>query len=257
MDLNEIHIKVKGVITLATAKSAEVVAKCPGCGGVLKDEINVLCDSCMCKMSTEVEYANHLAGVRKLRDGVRMMLEGIRDLYGIDPDDANFRETPERVARLMMEMNYGTSEQAAIDILTSSSFPSSYTGLIASDNIRCYALCPHHMVVVQLDVNIAYVPGPKMVGLSKIARFAETLGASMILQEEYTHRLATIFKEQTQALGVGVIVVGKHNCVAARGVKKPDVDNITSEVNGIFAMNSSLKQEWMDLVKMTKLLRAN
>jgi GTP cyclohydrolase I len=246
-------------MTVKTSKTTDASLRCPGCGARIEEsaDFDGMCEMCHCKLRTEIEYANDLSGVKLLRDGVRMMLDGLHKLYGIDPDDANFKDTPERVARLMMEMNYGTNEQAAKDILTSSAFPSSYTGLIASDNIRCYALCPHHMVVVQLDVNIAYVPGPRMVGLSKIARFAETLAASMILQEEYTHRLASLFKECTDALGVGVIVVGKHNCVAARGVKKPDVDNITSELNGIFMMNSSLKQEWMDLVKMTKMLRAN
>ena len=183
------------------------------------------------------------------------MLEGLKDLYGIDPENENFKDTPYRVARMFMEMNYGTNIQAAKDILTVS-FPSEgkgYDGLISSNNIRVFSLCPHHAVAVDYRVSMAYVPAKngRCIGLSKLPRVARTLAKAMLLQEDYTQKLADLMYDTLEPQGCAVMVTGIHGCVQCRGVSMPDVATTTSALRGIFLTVPSLREEWLFTIKNT------
>lgn len=212
-----------------------------------------ICDKCQHKFATELEYADpkNIGSIQKLVDGVSSILDGLHDLYGIDPNNENFIDTPKRVARLMMELNYGTNVQASKDIMTVS-FPSDnkYSGMISCSNIRVSSLCPHHLVVVNYDVSMAYVPAAgRCIGLSKLPRLAKTLAKSMLLQEDYTNKLADMMMSQLKPAGCAVMVSGVHNCVQARGVEMRDVNNVTCELRGTFALNPELKKEWLYSIK--------
>lgn len=222
----------------------------------LGDDVPI-CQSCITKFNKEITYASAkdgLNGIKKLVLGSRMMLEGLSGLYQIDCNDDNFKDTPKRVARLMMEMNYGANLQAARDILTVS-FPTenSYGGLVSANNIRVSSLCPHHMIVVDYDVSIAYVPaGGRYIGLSKLPRLAKTLAKSMCLQEDYTKRIADIIDEVLKPAGCAVMVQGIHNCIQARGAEMRDIMNTTSELRGSFAYNPELKKEWLFIIQNSR-----
>lgn len=212
-----------------------------------------ICEKCRHKFATELEYANpeKIGSIQKLVDGVKSMLDGLHDLYGINPNNENFIDTPKRVARLMLELNYGANIQAAKDLMTVS-FPSDnkYSGMISCSNIRVSSLCPHHLVVVNYDVAMAYVPAAgRCIGLSKLPRLAKTLAKSMLLQEDYTNKLADMMMSQLKPAGCAVLVSGVHNCVQARGVEMRDVNNVTCELRGTFALNPELKKEWLFSIK--------
>lgn len=211
----------------------------------------LICKKCQAKFATQLEYAQDYNGIPKVVYGVRLMLEGLKDLYNIDPDDDNFRDTPKRVARLMMEMNYGTNIQAAKDILNVS-FPTDnkYGGLVSSNNIHVSSTCPHHLVVVDYNVSLAYVPNNgRYIGLSKLPRLARTLAKSMCLQEDYTKKLVDVLDSELKPMGCAAMVTGIHNCIQARGAEMRDVQNTTIELRGIFQYNPSLKEEWLFTIK--------
>ena len=226
------------------------IGKCTLCGAPVKQRYydNVLvCESCNAKFSKELKYANDYDGINDLVEGSSKIINGLSKLYGINPNDDNFKDTPRRVARLMMELNYGNNIQAAKDILTVS-FPTEakYDGLVSSNNIRVSSLCPHHMVVADYDVSIAYVPsGGRYVGLSKLPRVARVLAKSMCLQEDYTKRIVDVIEEVLKPAGCAAYVRGIHNCIQARGAEMRDVSNVTIALRGVFAMNPTLKEEWL------------
>ena len=210
-----------------------------------------ICDNCRSKFAKELKYAKDLDGMNELVDGASMLISGLSKLYGIDPNDDNFRDTPYRVARLMMEMNYGNNIQAAKDVLTVS-FPTEaqYDGLVSANNIHVSSLCPHHMVVVDYDVSIAYIPnGGRYVGLSKLPRLAKVLAKSMCLQEDYTMRIVEVLQEVLKPAGCAAYVKGVHNCIQARGAEMRDISNVTIALRGVFAMNPTLKEEWLFTIK--------
>ena len=221
------------------------------------DEEDLICPTCTSKYHKELHYTliqgskrdNHLINIS---NSVRRILESLSNLYGIDPDDENFKGTPFRVLRMLLEMNYGTNNKAAEDILKSASFPSNYSGLISSNNIKVSSTCPHHMVVVDYEVHVAYVPSRICVGLSKLPRVAKVMAKSMKLQEDYTHELAQVINDTIQPAGVGVIVNGIHICISARGAEMKGIVNSTSSLTGVFMSNPTLRSEWLELIKIQK-----
>lgn len=226
--------------------------RCTLCGIPVKDctpfRFSVcVCDGCAAKFSKELKYADNCNGILDLVEGSAQIIKGLSKLYHINPDDDNFRDTPRRVARLMMELNYGNNLQAAKDILNVSFLTEAkYDGLVSSNNIKVSSLCPHHMVVVDYDVSIAYVPsGGRYVGLSKLPRVAKVLAKSMCLQEDYTKRIVDVIEEVLKPAGCAAYVRGIHNCIQARGAEMRDVSNVTIALRGVFAMNPTLKEEWL------------
>jgi len=170
---------------------------------------------------------------------------------GIDSDDANFKETPKRYAKMMLnELCDGLyhSEEKIKEIF-SKSFPSNYSGMVTQKNIRCYGLCPHHFITVIYDISFAYLPANRMLGLSKLSRFIELLAKRPVLQEDLTHEIVKIFVRYINPFGCFVIVKGRHLCMESRGVKQQNSVTITSELSGVFNTDGDAKKEVMDLCK--------
>ena len=132
------------------------------------------------------------------------------------------------------------------------SFPTDnqYGGLVSSNNIHVSSTCPHHLVVVDYNVSLAYVPNNgRYIGLSKLPRLARTLAKSMCLQEDYTKKLVDVLDSELKPMGCAAMVTGIHNCIQARGAEMRDVQNTTIELRGIFQYNPSLKEEWLFTIK--------
>ena len=234
--------------------------KCELCGSTdnVKSEYDILiCEKCLHKFADQIKYSNKenfSNGISSIKRGVDEILFGLKELYGIDPNDDNFKDTPKRILRLMLEMNYGTNINAAKDILNVS-FPTDnhYKGLVAASNIKVFTLCPHHMLPAEYQVSLAYVPSNgRYIGLSKLPRIAKVLARSMLLQEDYTEKLASLLDETLQPSGCAVLVKGVHNCVQCRGVEMVDVYNTTISLRGIFLANPSLKEEWLTTIQNSK-----
>ena len=115
-------------------------------------------------------------------------------------------------------------------------------------------MCPHHFVTVQYVVWTAYMPEKEgsAIGISKLARCADILARTLILQEDYTKNIADTLYKRLGAAGVGVLVEGRHMCISSRGAKQDDAWTLTSEVRGVFREKESIKKEWMDMIQQTR-----
>ena len=92
--------------------------------------------------------------------------------------------------------------------------------MLVTKPIEVWTICPHHLLPCILKVTIGYVPDGSVLGLSKFSRIAEIMGKRPILQEEYSRELANFLEERLEPKGVAIYIVGKHNCMIARGVKQ-------------------------------------
>lgn len=173
---------------------------------------------------------------KQIADGVRLILRGM----GVDLEDSNFKDTPQRVARLYAEMLTPQSNNWT-------SFPSPTNGMIILRGHRVFALCPHHLQVVELKAFVAYIPRKKVLGLSKLARVVEQHLTKPIMQEELGELVADSLYEQTDAQGVGVILSGAHGCMRYRGIET-DGDVVTSTLRGLFIHSQSTREEFLRLV---------
>jgi GTP cyclohydrolase I len=126
-------------------------------------------------------------------------------------------------------------------------FPERHDSMVILRGHLVHGVCPHHLLPVEMRVYVAYIPDREVLGLSKLARVAETPLTGPVLQEVYTDAVADLLLERTRAKGVGVVVVARHGCMQCRGVRTT-ADVVTSALRGQVLMNPSTRDEFLRLI---------
>ena len=181
---------------------------------------------------------------------VERLAERVRDVLvelGLDLDDPNLRNTHERVARMYLEMFRGLDQGSQPQVTT---FPNdeNYRAMVMEKDIPFYSMCSHHLVPFYGHAHIAYVPGDKILGLSKFARILEFYAKRPQLQERLTEQVVSFVEEELRPRGAMVVIEARHLCVEMRGVKKSGAMTVTSALRGIFH-EWPIREEFLDLLK--------
>ncbi len=175
------------------------------------------------------------------KDGSPDRLEGIIRLLlqelGLDVNNEHLRETPKRAARFYREFTQGCTAKPAAILKT---FKSKSAELVVVSSIDFYSLCPHHLLVYGGKMHFGYVPNGQIVGVSKIPRLVHALAARPVVQEDLVADVADAFMNVVKPLGCAVKAIGKHDCVAVRGVKCPSTAMTTVALRGVFREQESL-----------------
>jgi GTP cyclohydrolase I len=168
--------------------------------------------------------------------------------YPVRTDD-NYTETAARAAKAMLELvkPVGEIEDELKDMLERT-FPARYDEMVISKHNTCFGMCPHHLLPVVYRVSVAYLPGPRVLGISKLSRLAHLLTRRPVLQEDLTHELAEILHTRLETRGSAAYVEGLHLCMAARGIEAHEARVVTSAVRGVFRDQPATRQEFLDLV---------
>jgi GTP cyclohydrolase IA len=156
-------------------------------------------------------------------------VQAIMGLLRLDPGDPNLAGTPERVAELYQELLAGSGTLPEL-----TSFPNS-EGLrepVVMRDIPVYSLCAHHWVPFFGQAVVAYVPGERIVGLSKLARVVEHFARRAQVQERLTEQIAGCLYDGLQPVGVKVVIEARHLCMEMRGVRLPGTVTRTTAVRG-------------------------
>ncbi|MDO4806021.1 MAG: GTP cyclohydrolase I FolE [Coriobacteriales bacterium] len=182
-----------------------------------------------------------------LEKAARIIIEAIGD----DPRREGLVETPKRFAGMMAElldgMNY-TNHQVAQ--MFGKCFSSDSDGMVVERDVPVFSFCEHHLALMyDMRVSVCYIPNGKVIGLSKIARIAETCAKRLQLQERITQDIWDVLGEVLGTEDVIVLVKGKHSCMTARGIKKPEAHTITNVYGGCFKEDSALRVEAMALLR--------
>jgi GTP cyclohydrolase I len=155
---------------------------------------------------------------------------GFLESLGLDLADPTLAGTPERVARAYREMLGGLrrSEPAL------RTFPNSklYGAMISVTDIPLYSICAHHFLPFFGAVHVGYVPGERLVGLSKLARVVDFYARRPQLQEDLTEEIASLLDERLAPAGVIVAIEARHLCMEMRGVSRPGVMTRTTAARG-------------------------
>lgn len=168
---------------------------------------------------------------------VRLLLAEL----GVDVDSQHFRDTPARVARFFREYTRGYRLHPEEILKT---FNSRNKGLIVVSGIEFFSLCPHHLLVYGGKAHFGYIPDGRIVGISKIPRLVQGLAARMVVQEDLVADIADTFMSVVKPLGCVVKATGKHDCVAARGVRCPEATMTTLALRGVFEEKEKLVEEF-------------
>lgn len=177
---------------------------------------------------------------------------------GENPNREGLKETPKRVAKAYEEifngLNYSNEEIAKMydKGFTDEDIESSSQGFgefVLVKNIKAFSCCEHHFLPMELDVHVAYIPGKKVLGLSKLPRVVKHVCKRPQLQERIGRDIFDVLNIMTGSEDIIVIIEGKHMCVSMRGTES--VDSVTSTMfsGGKFKINSQLRQEVLRMVK--------
>lgn len=175
--------------------------------------------------------------------GVRLILEGL----GEDPERPGLQETPQRVAEMFAELTAGMHEDPQAHVIP---LPGDkHDEMVIVKDISIASLCEHHLAPFVGKCHIAYIPKDgRILGISKLARLAETFSRRLQLQERLTTDIANTLYEGLKPIGVMVVIEAEHTCMTLRGVRKTSAKTITSAVLGGFRTDPRTRSEAMALI---------
>src|ERR1035437_4961290 len=110
-------------------------------------------------------------------------------------------------------------------------------------------LCEHHMLPFTGLAHVGYLPGERILGLSKLARVVELFARDLQVQEPLTVQVANWLQEHLAPKGVGVVIEAEHMCMSMRGVKAGGSKTITSAVHGVLREDARSRQEFFALTR--------
>jgi len=165
---------------------------------------------------------------------------------GDNPDRKALLKTPKRVAKTYDQLfsGYKTDPKEILKTFDKGT----YDEMIVMRNIEYYSTCEHHLMPFFGRADIAYLPGKKVVGLSKIARVVDAFARRLQNQENLTQQIAETIFSELGARGVAVQLAGKHMCIASRGVSKSDLEVVTTSFLGEFKKDDDLREEFLNKI---------
>src|SRR5688500_16225077 len=122
-----------------------------------------------------------------------------------------------------------------------------YDELVVAREIPFHSLCEHHLLPFVGVAHVGYLPGERIVGLSKLARVVEYFARSQQVQERLTTQVARWLDSELEPKGVGVVIEAEHMCMSLRGVQKPGASTVTSALYGAVRDDARTRSEFLAL----------
>ena len=183
--------------------------------------------------------------VPRIERAVREILLAV----GEDPDREGLLKTPNRVARAYGELMAGLRTDPRVHLRTV--FRERYDEVVLLRDIEFSSLCEHHLLPFTGVAHVAYLPGGKVVGLSKLARLVEGFARRPQVQERLTTQIADAIMDELQPVGAACVVEAVHTCMTIRGAKKHGSTMVTSALRGIFKDAPASRAEILSLMHGT------
>ena len=173
----------------------------------------------------------------RIEEAVRTILREM----GVKEETEVFRNTPRRVYGMYSELFSGMDGENE-PRMTSFRNPG-YHDILAIKSIPLYSMCEHHLLPIIGEVSIAYIPGEKIVGLSKLPRAVKYFASRPQVQERLTSEIADFLFNKLGAQGVMVYIRARHMCMEMRGARSHNSETVSSAIRGSFEKNPETKAE--------------
>lgn len=156
--------------------------------------------------------------------------------------DEHTRETPRRVAAAYAELLTPRS-------FSPTTFPNDegYDELVLARDIPFHSLCQHHLLPFAGVAHVGYLPGRRIIGLSKLARVVELFARNLQVQERLTTQVAGWLDDHLEPKGVGVVLEAEHLCMTLRGVQAGGSRTVTSALHGLLRSDPRSRAEFFAL----------
>jgi GTP cyclohydrolase I len=175
-------------------------------------------------------------------DAVQRAARELLRALGADVDADALEETPRRVADAYAELLTPRPFRAT-------TFPNdeTYDQLIVARSIPFHSLCMHHLLPFHGVAHVGYLPGERIIGLSKLGRVVEFFSRDLQIQERLTTQIADWLERELEPRGVGVVLEAEHLCMSLRGVQKLGATTVTSALRGLVRDDPRTRQEFLAL----------
>lgn len=170
------------------------------------------------------------------------MEEMVRKLLaelGDDPDREGLEKTPARYLSALQDMTSGFGVDAG-EVLESAVFPADSKGMVVCRDVSFVSVCEHHLLPFVGDAVIAFLPGERLVGISKLVRITEIFARRLQVQERLGQQILDTINEVLKPAGCMVYLEARHLCMVARGVKQEKAAMATMHVSGEFERRPEL-----------------
>jgi GTP cyclohydrolase I len=185
------------------------------------------------------------AGRERSRIDIPAAQRAARDLLaavGVDLRAESLRDTPRRMAHMYAELLSPAP-------FSPTTFPNDggYDELVVATEIPFHSLCEHHLLPFVGVAHVGYLPGARIIGLSKLARVVDLFARDLQVQERLTTQVAGWLDDHLKPKGVGVVIEAEHLCMSLRGVQKAGARTVTSALHGLVRDDPRTRQEFLAL----------
>jgi GTP cyclohydrolase IA len=169
---------------------------------------------------------------------------------GDDPEREGLVDTPARVVRGYEEWFAGYQDDPAQILERCFEEVAGYDEIVLLRDIRFESHCEHHMAAIIGHAHIGYLPGRRVVGISKIARLVQAFAKRLQIQERLTAEIAEAMDRVLKPRGVAVVVEATHGCMTTRGVHACGVSMVTSRMLGVFRERPETRHEFLSAIRL-------
>lgn len=178
---------------------------------------------------------------------IEALTEELLKEIGEDPSREGLVRTPERVARAWEYFIRGYLQEPE-EVVGDALFEEDTDEIVAVKDIDFFSLCEHHLLPFKGVAHVGYLPGKKIIGLSKIPRIVIMYSRRLQVQERMTQQIADAIEKVLDPRGVAVVVEAEHLCMQMRGVEKKASFMITSAIRGVFREDQKTREEFLSII---------
>lgn len=175
----------------------------------------------------------------------------IMETLGLDMNHESLKKTPKRIAKMYVNEVFAGLQKENFPRISTIPNDMDYDQMIVIENIKVLSVCEHHFQTIDGIATVAYIPGAKVIGLSKINRIVEYFARRPQVQERLTKQIADCMQSVLETDHVAVHISAKHYCVIARGVEDANSSTSTSDLRGDFRNNTMTRTEFLKHCRLT------
>lgn len=183
-------------------------------------------------------------------DAIQTHLTSVMELLGLDLTDDSLIDTPARVAKMYVNEIFWGLDYSKFPKCTAIDNKMNYNGsFVLERNVNIQSNCEHHLVVIDGVATIAYIPGKKVLGLSKLNRIAEFYSKRPQVQERLTEQIRAAIAFITETEDVAVYIDAEHYCVKSRGIQDTGSSTVTFSASGLFKTDANIRSEFLAIAR--------
>lgn len=176
---------------------------------------------------------------------IRGLMTDVVETLGLDLNDDSLSETPHRIAKMYVHEIFAGLDYSCFPKLSLIDNKMGADEMVKIREIDLTSTCEHHFVTIDGNAKVAYIPGNKIIGLSKINRIVRFFAQRPQVQERLTQQILVALQTLLDTEDVAVTINAVHYCVKSRGVMDSNSTTRTTALGGAFKRDSRTRAEFI------------